>query len=150
MILNPFISGAWWNNISYGVFQFKTAEGNLFMTYVEARMQTPQNLKGKLAWILMALAVLTRCLCSLSTLPFCWGVLGTLLWCSIPCFLNTSEQKSWKNYVPLSLLMHLIYLWTDFAHMQWNSKYKWALASCFATNIPMCIWCGHIPLLKDN
>ena len=78
------------------------------MRYVAANKHSPQNCLGKEAWKVMTLTLSRRCLCFLSTRPFCWGLPGRLLWWSMPLRANNVVQTTWNISVPLSLLIILI------------------------------------------
>lgn len=58
----------------YGVLFFTYQEGSRFMMYVAVSIHSPQNLMGILAWKRIVLAISNRCLCFLSTTPFCCEV----------------------------------------------------------------------------
>lgn len=70
--------------------------------------QSPQYFKGRLAWNLRALATCNRCLCFLSTLPFCCGLSLQDVWCSIPSSETNFPQAPLINSKTLSDLMVLI------------------------------------------
>jgi len=54
------------------------------MMYVAVRRQSPQNWMGILDRNNKALAVSNKCLCFLSTTPFCYGVAVQEVWCMKP------------------------------------------------------------------
>ncbi|GJZ26110.1 hypothetical protein Tco_0570363 [Tanacetum coccineum] len=49
-----------------------------------------------------------RCLCFLSALPFCCGVIGYEVWCMVPLVWKKAVKDVLMNSVPLSLLKVLM------------------------------------------
>lgn len=94
-------------------------DGSLFMRYVAVRIQCPQKWIGKFSWNLDALATSNNCLCFISTLAFCWGVYGQLVWCVIPCCSKNVVKDELRNSSPLSLQTVLMVL------LNWFWTYEW-------------------------
>ena len=85
-------------NFSYGVLLNKGLRGIRLIKYVAQRRASPQYCNGNFAWKNKDLAVASRCLCFLSTTPFCCGVLVQLVSCTIPllrytCLISPSHSS---------------------------------------------------------
>ena len=98
------LEGGFWYNSWHGDFQANKELGNIFMIWVALKMESPQNLDGKLDSIMSDLATSSKYLCFLSTSPFCWGVYGQVYWCRMPSFWRRTVVSWFTNSVPLSVL----------------------------------------------
>lgn len=55
-----------------------------------------------------------RCLCFGSTIPFCWGVYGHVLWCTISLLWSNDWHEDSRKSESLSVLMILMCFWDWF------------------------------------
>nr|GEU54637.1 hypothetical protein [Tanacetum cinerariifolium] len=73
---------------------YRGLDGSQLIKYAAASIQYPQKCIGKFAWDLKALATSNMCLCFLSTLAFCCGVYGHVVWWTIPFVVKNSVKDS--------------------------------------------------------